>query len=210
MTTNPDTLRALAIAFCGEVSATLTAAQLADVNRENKNNGEACATHVYCDANELMISAFVATIGREPYSAVSQEEDASITDAALQADADLQNEAWSLARSVGFTARHIKPSVAEFSADLTIPPDLTLAQWESEQTGFDVYRFIGDAASAEGPWRYLGVDAVDPEMRADVGGMRFTVSLETAEDGYVGNLYEGDDFNAALAVMRDPCATIRE
>lgn len=191
----------LAAAFAREVRNTLTEAQLADVNRTNAPDSPICATHVYCDANDLMISAFAEVVGRDPHSAASQEENPALTDADLQADANMMNEAWSLARAAHFNPRHIKTGTAEFSADLAIPADLEMALWETAHSDFDIYRFTGDADRADGPWRYLTVDKPGvPD--------RFTVSIESADNGYEGNLYCGGDFNDALRVMRDPCATI--
>ena len=49
----------------------------------------ACASHDFCDANMPMAAAFEAVTGREP-------------DVASQADADLWNAAWNIAKARGF------------------------------------------------------------------------------------------------------------
>lgn len=88
----------------------------------------------------------------------------------------------------------------QYSGDLVIPADIEFMPWESDHSDYDTYRLGAD--------RWLSVDAADPAERVDgPGGKRFNVSIQD-DDGYAGCLYDGDDFNAALAVMRDPCATI--
>ena len=86
-------VQTLAVAFSREVRATLTAEQLAAVNAVNKTPGygpdAACASHDYIDANECMIAAFVAGVGRE-------------IDPDSQADADVTNAAWNMAKMAGF------------------------------------------------------------------------------------------------------------
>ena len=80
---------ALAREFAELLRDYLTAEQIAAVdatNAERKDN--TCASHDYCDANEVMIEAFHLTFGRD-YTGDDY-------------DTDIVNEAWSEAKAKGY------------------------------------------------------------------------------------------------------------
>lgn len=89
-----DALR-LAIAFGQEVQEALTYRQFGEVVSLNKteSNAGVCHTHDYTDANMLMHAAFTATFGRDCL-------DGEMT----QADTNLWNEAWNIAKAAEFFA----------------------------------------------------------------------------------------------------------
>lgn len=81
----PETL---AGAFVALLARDLSPVQLAKVGVINAHNeGDACASHDYTDANMVMSEAFEALVGREPFG--EQEEDGDIL---------LWNAAWTVAK----------------------------------------------------------------------------------------------------------------
>ena len=67
----------------------------------------ACASHDFCDANMAMLEAFGAAFTREPlFLAAPSSDDAS--NAASEADTQLWNAAWNLARAAGFDGDKIQ------------------------------------------------------------------------------------------------------
>lgn len=93
MSSLPDTGRLpqmLADEFTQRVRDFLPPEQMQEIVKRNlSNNPSVCATHDFCDANELMAQAFVQVMGREsnPSSSV---------------DAELWGAAWALAKNAGF------------------------------------------------------------------------------------------------------------
>ncbi len=69
-------------------------ADLKEIRRLNKEEYEegVCATHDFCDANELMHDAFVSVMGEFHWE----------PEAALQADSQLWSEAWNLSKANEF------------------------------------------------------------------------------------------------------------
>lgn len=89
----------LASRFAGVMGEWLSPAEMAEVRRRNVDYGAACATHDFCDANMAMMEAFEAVMGREPV--LGDDDDSMI--AAQQADLDLMNAAWVIAKRDHFT-----------------------------------------------------------------------------------------------------------
>lgn len=84
----------LAKVFGSEVQAALSRAEfreMTDANKAEPDDSDVCHTHDYCDANELMISAFKTVEGRNPVSASPR-------------DAELINDAWAIAKAADFFA----------------------------------------------------------------------------------------------------------
>src|SRR5688572_31563814 len=90
---------ALASRFCEIINEWLHPKQLAEVNRRNKTPDyvQCCATHDFCDPNEAMAQAFREVMGRECLLPMNEPGEAE-----LQADCDLMNEAWTIAKARGF------------------------------------------------------------------------------------------------------------
>lgn len=89
---------AIAAAFCQELRQTLTPDQIAESNKRNAaRNDNSCATHDFCDANEVMDSAFKNLCG---FSACDTggEGIGCMSDAA----AALFNQAWDIAKAARF------------------------------------------------------------------------------------------------------------
>lgn len=90
----------LAGAFAVQLFQDIGAANLAMVKALNATPEFAgdtiCAGHNYCDANESMASAFADMMGRD----ILPDDDSGMTDA----DIDLWNAAWSLAKREYLTA----------------------------------------------------------------------------------------------------------
>ena len=79
-----ETMHQLARAFSLLLMREIGVDNLTEVNRLNNTKAYqhgACATHNYCDANQVMIDAFVAIFGREPAYAdePGNEQDTNIT-----------------------------------------------------------------------------------------------------------------------------------
>ncbi|MGP9804045.1 hypothetical protein [Paracoccus sp. NSM] len=94
--------RPLARAFARRLSDALTPEQLEVVNLTNARpeNAACCASHDFCDANEVMAAAFQEVHGRKP-------------DPASDDDADQWNRAWEAARAGGF--RPFQPAKVEIT-----------------------------------------------------------------------------------------------
>lgn len=97
--TLPDADR-LAGAFAVQLWQDIGAANMALVKATNATPEFAgdtiCASHNYCDANESMAAAFAEIMGRD----ILPDDDSGMTDA----DIDLWNAAWSLAKREYLTA----------------------------------------------------------------------------------------------------------
>lgn len=74
-----------------EAIGTLNLAKVVDANLKVKayRDDTCCASHEFCDANVYMLEAFETVMRRLP-------------DPASQSDADLLNEAWSMAKAANF------------------------------------------------------------------------------------------------------------
>ncbi len=84
---DPEVVRAVAVKF-SELIQESFGDKVPEINRRNrelKEDGDSCATHDFCDANEVMAEAFRKVVGRE------QEMDSD-------KDTDIWNAAWSLAQ----------------------------------------------------------------------------------------------------------------
>lgn len=92
----------IADAFCKIICKWLTPEQLAEVNRLNATLDYAgcCATHDYYDSNVAMIEAFKEVIGRECLMPCGEHPEKE-----LQADCDLMNKAWDIAKAQKFLAK---------------------------------------------------------------------------------------------------------
>lgn len=90
-----DTETALAKAFDAELRAGIGAESYAEVIRRNRTPeyDGACASHDFCDANEIMDTAFVSVMGR---STIPDDEDAFIS----EEDTDLWNRTWNAWRAM--------------------------------------------------------------------------------------------------------------
>lgn len=97
--TLPDADR-LAGAFAVQLWQDIGAANMAMVKATNATPEFAgdtiCASHNYCDANESMADAFREIMGRD----ILPDDDSGMTDA----DCDLWNRAWSIAKREYLTA----------------------------------------------------------------------------------------------------------
>ncbi len=89
--TDQRRVQQLALEFAAGIRDSLSLEEVDMVNRINAKAATAdhCATHDFCDANEVMLEAFQRAFGDEP----ALDSDA---------DVDLINRAWSAARARGF------------------------------------------------------------------------------------------------------------
>lgn len=94
----------LAQAFAEKLGEALTHAQWLEMEKRNRSEEyvrlNMCASHDFCDANEVMLEAFVAVLDREPEFLTD--------DNPSETDSDLWNEAWTLARTRYLTAKVAK------------------------------------------------------------------------------------------------------
>ena len=82
--------RKLARYFSALLNAALSPAKMSAIVKANANRSDGtCATHDYTDSNAMMYGAFCALYFREP-------------DPASEADANLMDEAWTIAKVNGF------------------------------------------------------------------------------------------------------------
>jgi hypothetical protein len=98
MTITNDTLR-LAHAFGDRVQAEFTPKQfrlICDLNKGKYADLGVCATHDFCDANMLMLAAFEEVFKRNPLDGPGGHM--------TQADTDLWNDAWTIAKETEFYA----------------------------------------------------------------------------------------------------------
>jgi hypothetical protein len=65
---------------------------LDEIDAMNAEDEDCCATHAFCDPNEVMAEAFVAVVGRS-------------VDVHSDADLALWNSAWTFAKHRGFSRR---------------------------------------------------------------------------------------------------------
>ena len=94
--TTGEEVTKLAEAFRDGIREFLTPDELREVDAANRErNDETCATHDFCDANEVMLEAFEVAFGRE----MRLGEDVEGSDV----DLDLANAAWMLAKRNGFS-----------------------------------------------------------------------------------------------------------
>lgn len=70
------------------------AEHLPEIRRRNAASEYGCATHDFCDANEIMGEAFKAVMGRN----ILPDDDSEPT----ESDCDLRNAAWEIARKAEF------------------------------------------------------------------------------------------------------------
>ena len=93
--TYTETETAIARAFDAKLRADIGACAYAEVVRRNRTLEYdcACASHDFCDANEVMDAAFLIVMGR---STIPDDEEAFIS----QEDADLWNHAWDAWRAM--------------------------------------------------------------------------------------------------------------
>ena len=86
---------AIARAFDAKLRADIGAESYAEVIQRNRTPEYVCtcASHDYCDANEIMDAAFLIVMGR---STIPDDEEAFIS----QEDADLWNRAWDAWRAM--------------------------------------------------------------------------------------------------------------
>jgi len=107
-----DIAKNIATAFTRILNEWLTPEQIIEVNRKNSTPeyNNCCATHDYCDSNVAMLEAFKEVMGRE--HAFADEE-------TLEADTDITNAAWQIAKNKKFkkectheyvTGEFMKPS----------------------------------------------------------------------------------------------------
>ena len=92
----------LARAFGQEVQEAFSAREFREICDRNKSGAPydddmCCATHEFCDANMLMHAAFVKTFDRDPL-------DGPDSSGMTQADTDLWNAAWAVAKAAEFFA----------------------------------------------------------------------------------------------------------
>lgn len=93
--TNP-TIEALAVQFIEELRETISADDMDKVNARNVTPDyfKCCATHDFCDANQCMIDAL--------------EHFGLSFDTQSEAQIDLINSAWNLAKACEFNAESVK------------------------------------------------------------------------------------------------------
>lgn len=81
----------LAVVFSTKLYETIGIDNLKKVvNENNKRNDDSCASHDYCDANEIMIASIDHV---KPF--LCENEDEKLLD-------DMSNEAWEWAKNEGF------------------------------------------------------------------------------------------------------------
>lgn len=109
ITRNPANRLELAISFAKVLRESLGEDCVADVVAKNAQPGRCddCATHDYCDANEAMARAFEVTFGRPPLTS-ADVEDAGESESVLEADTNLWNSAWDLAKRGEFLEQKIQ------------------------------------------------------------------------------------------------------
>lgn len=97
-----STTQALAYAFAAELRKELGDEKVAEAVRRNAEPRyvASCASHDFCDANMVMAAAFEQVIGRE-------------FEVGSEADAELWNRAWDVARESGFSV----PEAADASQE---------------------------------------------------------------------------------------------
>lgn len=87
----------LAAAFWDEIRRAFTKPEIAKIRRRNRAydaaGSDACATHDFCDANEIMLAAFQREFCRQPLFLDDVGEDAA------HPDFDLWNRAWERTRT---------------------------------------------------------------------------------------------------------------
>lgn len=91
-----DTIK-LARAFGEQIQGALSVTEfraMIDANKAEGWDGPVCHTHDYCDANVYMEAAFVEAMGREP----------ALLDEEIDADNELWNDAWVVAKAADFFA----------------------------------------------------------------------------------------------------------
>lgn len=92
----------LAREFCKRLNDYLGAEKMAEIRRRNATadySHGACATHDFCDANQLMIDAAIAAnILPADYESARSDRDVLFTDAENR----LFDDAWTLARLAGY------------------------------------------------------------------------------------------------------------
>ena len=97
----PDTILAAMLAhrFGRDMVACRQPWQMREIRRRNATPDyvAACATHDFCDANDIMHGAFCAVVGHDPIDFDLDEEEMS------QRDVDLWNAAWPVAKRIYFT-----------------------------------------------------------------------------------------------------------
>lgn len=87
----------LAQCFAERLRSNLTVAQMDEINWRNAEDGphsKVCHSHDHCDANELMGYAWCEMFG----------SDFPLADAATDADMELWNDAWAIAKAAEFWA----------------------------------------------------------------------------------------------------------
>jgi hypothetical protein len=90
---------ALARAFADEVKESFSTAEFREMLDKNKSSHAdkgICASHDYCDANMLMLDAWLKTFGREPALLHGCDHD--------DHDARLWGDAWAIAKAADFFA----------------------------------------------------------------------------------------------------------
>lgn len=92
--TYTDTEIAIAKAFDAELRAEIGAdSYRAAIDLNARADSLGCASHDYCDANEIMDAAFMSVMGR---STIPDDEEAFIS----EEDTDLWNRAWDAWRAM--------------------------------------------------------------------------------------------------------------
>jgi hypothetical protein len=96
MTITSETVQ-LARAFGHAMQEQLSRAEFNQMTERNKMRDEfgVCASHDFCDANMVMLAAFETTFGRNPLPDAGEMS---------QADTDLWNDAWVIAKEAEFYA----------------------------------------------------------------------------------------------------------
>jgi len=92
----------IALEFCNVLRAWLTPVEMSKVIVRNRawaleGDKSACATHDFCDANMAMDEAFKRVLGR---GCLLIED--CVSDDEKQADTNLWNEAWGIAKAANF------------------------------------------------------------------------------------------------------------
>lgn len=131
--------RTLANAFADRLFDAIGADNFAAMKARNASlPAGICASHDFCDANEVMAEAFLAVMGRDSLP----DDDSGMTDA----DCALWNEAWAIAKRDRMTE-----SACPFPFPAGNQGDWTAAQWQ---------------AAANRYWYdIMGVDRSEPNYR---------------------------------------------
>lgn len=100
---NQANIERLAKVFAEELRSEIGDEAVLEANKKNLQDPDNCATHEYTDPNEVMMEAFNEVFDRHPLLPFDSEEFGGFASAEeVNADLDLFNNAWALAKKNNF------------------------------------------------------------------------------------------------------------